>query len=138
MATGLIFAGLSAASSAAQGLSASAAAKSEANQMDAEARLADTQALQRDTQLRDELSRFMSSMKSSRAANGLSMSSPNALLLMQDANKVSSEERTTQTANDRQNAANLRAGAANARSSAKLSLFTGLARAAVPIAQYNL
>jgi len=115
---------------------ASAQAKSDANNMDAEARLADTQALQRDTQLRDELSRYMSSLKSARAANGLSGTSPNAMLLMQSASDVSSKERTTQTANDRQRAANLRAGAANARRGAKLSLITGVARAAVPIAQH--
>lgn len=115
---------------------ASAQAQSDANNMDAEARLADTQALQRDTQLRDELSLFMSSMNSARAANGLSTISPNAVLLMQDANRVSSKERTTQTANDRQRAANLRAGAAGARRRGRFSLFTGLARAAVPLAQH--
>ena len=113
----------------------SQAQKQEAANMDAEARLADTQALQRDTQLRDELSIFMSSLKSARAANGLSSTSPNALLLAQNANEISSKERTTQTANDRQRAANLRAGAAGKRRGAKLSLITGLASAAVPIAQ---
>tara|TARA_R110000824_G_scaffold401032_1_gene610401 strand:- start:16515 stop:16928 length:414 start_codon:yes stop_codon:yes gene_type:complete len=116
----------------------SQAQKQEAANMDAEARLADTQALQRDTQLRDELSIFMSSLKSARAANGLSSTSPNALLLAQNANEISSKERTTQTANDRQRAANLRAGAAGKRRGAKLSLITGLARAAVPIAKSRL
>lgn len=125
-------------SAGAQAIGGARAANAEAANMEAEARLADTQALQRDTDLRDELSRFMSTMKSSRAANGLSTSSPNALLLMQDATKVSSEERTTLTANDRQRAANLRSGAASRRSSGRLSLFTGLGRAAVPIAQTQL
>lgn len=129
---------LSAVSSAAQGLAGHAAGKAEANRLDAQARMADTQAIQRDTQMRDELSRFMSSMKSARSANGLSNTSPNALLLMANANKVSSQERTTMTANDRQNAANLRAGAASARQGAKFSLITGIAKAAVPIAQYKM
>tara|TARA_R110002012_G_C11677298_1_gene614062 strand:- start:28885 stop:29301 length:417 start_codon:yes stop_codon:yes gene_type:complete len=128
----------SAASAGAQAIGESQAQKQEAANMDAEARLADTQALQRDTQLRDELSIFMSSLKSARAANGLSSTSPNALLLAQNANEISSKERTTQTANDRQRAANLRAGAAGKRRGAKLSLITGLARAAVPIAQSRL
>lgn len=130
-----LFAVGSAVSAGAQGLAGAAQGKAEANRMDAEARLADTQALQRDTQLRDELDRFISSQRSARAANGLSGTSPNALLMFNEANKVSSEERTVQTANDRQRAANLRAGAAGARRGAKFSLITGLARAAVPITQ---
>tara|TARA_R110000851_G_scaffold22626_6_gene66997 strand:- start:3910 stop:4323 length:414 start_codon:yes stop_codon:yes gene_type:complete len=135
MATGLLLAA-QVGGSLFSAAGASAQSKSEANNMDAEARLADTQALQRDTQLRDELSTFMSSLKSSRAANGLSGTSPNALLLAQNANEISSKERTTQTANDRQRAANLRAGASNRRRGARLSLVTGIARAAVPIAQH--
>lgn len=133
-----LFAVASAVSAGAQGIAGSQQAKGEANQMDAEARLEDTKALQRDTQLRDELDRFISAQKSARAANGLSGTSPNALLLMDDANTVSAKERTTQTANDRQRAANLRAGAAGARRSGRLSLITGMAKAAVPIAQMNL
>jgi hypothetical protein len=127
---------LSAVSVGAQAIGENRAAQQEADNLDAQARLADTQALQRDTQLRDELSRFMSSMQSSRAANGLSANSPNALLLMKNANKVSSEERTRSTANDRQRAANLRAGAANTRRGGRLSLATGILSAAVPIAQH--
>lgn len=136
MATGLLLAA-KVGGAVFSAVGASQAAQSDAANMDAQARLADTQALQRDTQLRDELSRFLGSMNSARAANGLSASSPNAMMLMMNANKVSSKERTIQTANDRQRAANLRAGAAGARRRGRASLFTGLARAAVPIAQHN-
>lgn len=128
----------SAASTGLSAVGAAAQAKGEANNMDAEARMADTQALQRDTQLRDELTRFVSSQNSARAANGLSSTSPNALMLLGEADKVSAKERTTQTANDRQRAANLRAGAAGKRQGAKFSLITGLAGAAVPLSQLKM
>lgn len=130
------FTALTAGSALLKGVAGAKAGNQEAANMEAEARLADTQALQRDTQLRDELSRFMSSMQSSRSANGLSNSSPNAMMLMANANKVSSEERTRMTANDKQRAPNLRAGAKSKRRGVKFSLVTGIATAAVPVAQY--
>lgn len=128
----------SAVSAGAQGIAGYQSGKAEADNLDAQARLSDTQALQRDTQLRGELERFNSSMKSARAANGLSGTSPNALMLLQNANEVSSKERTTQTGNDRQRSANLRAGATGARRGARMSLITGMAKAAVPIAEYKM
>jgi hypothetical protein len=137
MADPFTLAVLSAGKAVAGAAAASGQAKDEARRLDAEARLADTQALQRDTQLRDELDRFMSATVSARAANGLSAYSPNALRLMQEANKVSSEERTRMTANDRQRAANMRAGASAARRSARMSLLTGAVKAAVPLAEYG-
>ena len=127
---------LSAGKAVAGGMAASAKSKDEARRLDAEARLADTQALQRDTQLRDELTRFMSATQSARAANGLSAYSPNAIKLMNEANRVSSQERTRMTANDRQRAANMRAGASSARRGARMSLLTGAVNAAVPIGEY--
>lgn len=91
-----------------------------------EARLADTHALQRDANLRDELSRFLSTTRAARAANGLSATSPNALLLMKDANETSNRERKIMSDGDRQRAANLRAGAAASKRGARMSLLTGV------------
>lgn len=133
-----LFAVGSAISSGSQALAANAQGNQEASNMEAEARLSDTQALQRDTQLRDELDRFISTQRAARAANGLSSSSPNALMLFNEANNVSAKERTTQTANDRQRAANLRAGAAGARRGARMSLITGFARAITPLAELKM
>lgn len=130
-----ILAGVQAVGAVAKGASESAQAMSDADRMEAEARLADTQALQRDTNLRDELNRFLSATESARAANGLSSSSPNALLLMKEAGRVSARERTIQTANDRQRAANLRAGARGRRKTARMSLFTGAIGGAIPLIQ---
>jgi hypothetical protein len=130
-----MFAAASATSALTGGLAARSAGLTEAARQESEARLADTQALQRDTQLRDELSRFLSTTQSARAANGLSATSPNAIKLISEATKVSSQERLVQTGNDRQRAANLRAGASASRRGAKMSLLTGVVRAAVPITQ---
>lgn len=133
-----IFVGASVAKPLLTGMSQNAQAQSEADRMDSEARLADTQALQRDTNLRDELTRFLSTTQSSRAANGLSATSPNALKLMSEANLVSSRERTRQTADDKQRAANLRAGASARRRGGRMSLLTGAIGAAVPLAQNSM
>lgn len=133
-----IFVGAKAIGTFAKGAAGRDQALSDANRMDAEARLADTQALQRDTQLRDELNRFLSGTMAARSANGLSANSPNAMMIFKNANKISSEERTRQTANDRQRAANLRAGASASRRSARRSLLTGVIGAAVPIAQTQI
>ncbi len=133
-----IFAGASAVSAFSKGKAASASALSDAERLDAEAQLADTQALQRDTDLREELSRFLSSTNSARAANGLSGTSPNALNLIQEATTVSSSERLIQTANDRQRAENMRTTARSKRRSARMSLFTGAIGAAVPLIQTQI
>ncbi len=119
----------------AKGLAGRAAGISEAARQDSEARLAETQGLQRDAASRDELTRFLSTTQSARAANGLGSLSPNALILMRDASKVSNSERMVQSANDRQRAANLRAGAAASRRGASLSLITGAAEGGIPLAQ---
>lgn len=91
-----------------------------------QARLADTQALQRDASLRDELTRFISTTTAARAANGLSATSPNALLLMKDARETSNKERRIMSNSDRQKAANLRAGAKASKRAARMSLLTGV------------
>lgn len=129
---------LQAGSAVAGGLAKRSEAMSESARMESEARLADTQALQRDTQARNELSRFLSGVTAARAANGLSATSPNAQILMGEATKVSDDERLVNRANDRQRAANFRTAAKSARSSARWSLVTGLANAAVPLAQYKM
>ena len=125
-----LFSVATAGSKVAGGLAGSARANDEARRLDAEARLADTQALQRDTQLRDELTRFLSSTQSARAANGLSIRSPNANKLMFEATEELSDERRRTVADYRQRAANLRAGAKSARRRARVSLVTGAFSAA--------
>ena len=119
------------------GVADSHAKKSQARNLDAQARLADTQALQRDTHSRSELSKFLSTTNSARAVNGLSAISPNAMKLLSEANRVSNSERLVQSSNDRQRAANLRAGAMSARRGARLSLITGVVNAGVPIAEFH-
>lgn len=119
------------------GVAQSSAAMDEAARLDSQAKLAETQALQRDTQNRDELARFLSTVAAARGANGLSMSSPNAYVLQKDAIETSDDERLRQRADDRQEAANFRAAAKSSRRSAKMSLITGVASAGVPLADYG-
>lgn len=119
-------------------IGASAKGQSEANNLEAEARLADTQALQRDTNSRDELNRFLGSVKSSRAGSNLSSLSPNALNIINEANRTSNKERLIDTANYKQRAANLRSGARNKRRGARFSLFTGAISAGVPLIQSQI
>lgn len=106
------------------------AAQGEAANLDAQARLADTQALQRDTINRDELTRFLSSMQAARSANGLSDLSPNAFALRKEASNNSDRDRLTQRADDRQRASNFRSAAKGRRRSGRTQLFAGLGKAA--------
>lgn len=123
-------------SAVASGLGAMSQGMTEAARQDSEARLAETQALQRDTNARDDLNAHLSATRAARAANGLSALSPNALKLTSEANRIMTNERQIMTANDRQRAANLRAGAKASRQGAAISLVTGVAKAAVPVGQY--
>lgn len=113
------------------------ASMDEAARYESEARLAETQALQRDTQNRDELTRFLSTVRAARAANGLSDTSPNAFLLEKDAIDTSDDERLRMRADDRQRASNFRYAAKSSRKSARYSLITGVAKAGVPLAEYG-
>lgn len=121
-----------------QGAAARSEALTDAARQESEARLADTQALQRDTQSRDELERTIGSIRAARAANGLSARSPNAMLLESETRRVSDNERLVQVADYRQRAANLRAGAEASRRRGRFSLLTGFTRAGVSIAQSRL
>jgi hypothetical protein len=123
---------------AASGLAAVSQSMNESARMESEARLAETQALQRDTLARDELTRFLSSVKAARAANGLSSTSPNARILEKEATDVNDDERLRFRADDRQRAQNFRTSAAAARSAGRFSLVTGFANAGVPLAQYSM
>ena len=111
---------------------------SNAARLDAEAKLAETQALQRDTQARDELRRTIGAIQAARAANGLSAYSPNAILLEKTTSEVSRREREIQVTDYRQHAMNKRNDAAAARASGRMSLLTNVVSAAVPIAQSRL
>lgn len=132
------FAVASAGSAIMGGLSGRAQGMSDAARQESEARLADTQALQRDTIARGDLDAFLSTMRSSRAANGLSATSPNARVLEAEAIMQGNKGRLIERADSRQQAANLRAGAKASRSAGNWSLATGLVKAAIPISQYGM
>lgn len=122
----------------AQGLAGNAAAMDEAARMEAQAVLADTQALQRDTLAREDLQRTLGGIRAARAANGLSADSPNARILEADSTRRSDRDRLIQRADDRQRAANFRAGAKSARSQGRWSLVGGIAKAGIPLAEYGV
>lgn len=130
-------AALSAASSLAAGASGRAGAMSEGARLDSEAKLAETQTLQRDTIARQDLNSFLMTVRASRAANGLSGDSPNAMLLEQKSIRNADRDRQIQRADGRQRAANFRTAAESARKRGKYSLLTGVANAAVPLVQYG-
>ncbi len=111
-------------------------AMDEQAQQELNARLAETQALQRDTLAREDLKRAESATRAARGANGLSGSSPNAAVLFKERRDASDRDRLIARADDRQRAANYRTAAKSAGSRAKWSLATGLVKSAVPIGQY--
>lgn len=119
------------------GMSDRAQAMNEAARMEGEAALAETQAFQRDTLAREELRRFTGSIRAARAANGLSATSPNAMVLLQAATAESDRDRLMARADDRQRAANFRAAAKGLRRSGNMSLVTGALSAGVPLAEYG-
>jgi hypothetical protein len=121
----------------AAGMSQRASAMNDAARMEGEAALAETQALQRDTLAREELQRFTGSIRAARAANGLSATSPNALVLQQAAMAESDRDRLIARADSRQQGANFRAAARGLRRSGNLSLVTGVASGGVSLAEYG-
>lgn len=132
-----IFTALSVTANIASGVAQASASMDEAARYESEARLAETQALQRDTQNRDELTRFLSTVQAARAANGLSPNSPNAYVLERAALDQSDDDRLRQRADDRQRRLNFLAAAKSARKSAKFSLVTGIAKSGVPLGEYG-
>ena len=130
-------AGFQAVAAGATAVSSFAAGMQGAANDEAQAALAETQALQRDTLARQDLDALLSSITASRAANGLSVNSPNARILEDNARQTSDRDRLIERANDRQRAENFRASASARRRGAGLSLVTGAANTAVPIAQYG-
>lgn len=127
---------LKAASVGATALSTRSAAMGEAANLEAQASLSETQALQRDTASRGELDRALSGINAARAANGLSAFSPNAQVLRQNAQQVMDRERLIERANYRQQAQNLRTAATNRRRQGSMSLIGGVFKAGLPIAEY--
>lgn len=129
---------LSATSAVATGVAGMSQAMNESARLESEARMAETQALQRDTQARDELTRFLSTVKAARSANGLSSNSPNAYILSKEASETSTDERLRLRADDRQRAANFRTAASASRTQGMFSLITGVAKGGVSIAQSRM
>lgn len=130
------FTALQVVSAVAGGMSGRAEAMSESARAQSEARMAETQALQRDTIAREDLDTYLSSLRASRAANGLSHRSPNAFILERDSREAATHNRLVQRADDRQRAQNLRTAAKSYRKRGTMSLITGVGRAAVPLAEY--
>lgn len=124
-------------SGVASGISAMSAGIQEAANDESMARLAETQALQRDTLSRGDLDDFLAGLRAARAANGLSAFSPNAMVLEKEARETMDRDRLINRASDRQRAANFRASAKARRSGARLSLVTGIAKGGVPLAEYG-
>lgn len=130
--------GLQVVSGVAKGMAARAKGMDEAARLESEAKLAGTQALQRDTIARGDLDAFLSSIRAARAANGLSLTSPNAIAYEMEAILQGDRARRTQRADDSQRVVNLRTGAQSARRGARLSLLTGVVSAGVPLAEYGV
>lgn len=122
---------------AAGGLAGRSAAMQEEAQMKLNAKLAETQALQRDTLARDELYRAESADRAARGANNLSANSPNAAILFKERRGASDRDRLIQRADDRQRAANFRSAARAASSRGKWSMATGLVNGGISLAEYG-
>lgn len=136
MATGL-FTAFKVAGAVGSALSARAQGMAAAAQDELNAKLAKTQALQRDTLSREDLLQAESATAAARAANGLSGVSPNAIAIFTERRRVSDRDRQIDRADGEQRAANYRAAARARRRGARVSLFTGLTKAAVPLVQYG-
>lgn len=132
------FTGLKVASAAFTGISGFAQGKAQQANLENQAILAETQAFQRDTYAREELTRFLGSVRAARSANGLSANSPNAYLLNKSARVQSDRDRLIQRNDSLMQAANYRAAAASAGRGAAFSLATGAVSAGIPIAEYGI
>lgn len=118
------------------------AGQAEAMNEEAKARsaayLAETQALQRESVSNDELVRFISTTRAARGANGLSINSPNARILEQDAQTAARRDRLIAKTDDKVRARNFRNAASSYRSSRRMSLLTGGIKSAIPLAEYGI
>lgn len=127
---------LKAASAGAGALASHSAAMGEEAQQELNAKLAETQGMQRDTNSREELQRAESAVRAARGANNLSGDSPNAALLFKERRNASDRDRTIRRSDDRMRAENFRRAAASSRRRGRMSLFTGAIKTAIPIAEY--
>lgn len=114
-----------------------AAAKTEESRLKLQAKLADTRAIQRDLQRRQELERITGAIKAARAGPGTGILSPTGLSFLDEANQIISTQRLREVASERQNAANFRAAAAGARQSAKFALISGGLKVATSIFSFG-
>lgn len=102
-----------------------AAAKTEESRLKLEARLADTRAIQRDTQRREELERTVGAIKAARAGEGTGILSPTGQAFLSEANEIITTQRLREVASLRQDAANFRVGASASRQRARFALIGG-------------
>lgn len=113
------------------------AAKRDEATLELEATLADTRAVQRDVQRREELERVLGSIKAARAGPGSGILSPTGLAFQDEAREVISTQRLREVASERQNAANFRAAASGARASGRNALIGGGLSAATSIFSFG-
>lgn len=109
-----------------QGMAAKEQAEAEAAQADLNAKLEDTQGLQRDTQRREQLERTVGSIRANRGGQGLY--SPTSEGFLQEANENINSDRIVEMLNSRQRSSDLRASAAQSRRRGRTSLFSGIAK----------
>lgn len=121
----------------ASGMQQRADAMDQAAQQELNARLAETQTLQRDTIAREDLLSAQSATQAARAANGLSPITPNALQIYNDRRSQADRDRLVAKADGQQRVANFKTAAKSSRRRGRMSLATGLFKAGVPLAQYG-
>lgn len=111
--------------------------RTQADEAELQAKLADTQALQRDTLAREDLMAAESAVRAARGAAGMSSSSPNADVLFDKRRDVMDRDRLVARADDLQRAQNFRTAAASKRSGARWSLATGLVNTGVKLGEWG-
>lgn len=116
-------------------ISKNQAAKAQEAQMEQQAKLAETRAVERDLARRKELERASGAIKAARASSGSSIQSPLTQAFLGEANQEIGIARLREFAGEMQTATNLRASAAASRRQRRLRLIGGGIKSAVSLAQ---
>lgn len=101
------------------------AGKAQEQQLKQQSELAETRAIQKDLERRQELDRVQSAIKAARASRGGSLVSPLTQEFLNEANETLGSERLRAFAAERQQAANFRSAAAASRRQRRLALIGG-------------
>lgn len=122
---------LSAGAAVFQGIAAKQNAEAQAAREELNARLEETNGLQRDTIAREELAATLGSIRAARGGRGLT--SPTALSFLQEADERLSSDRTVELLNSRQRAADRRQSARQLRRQGRISLISGVSQAGLSL-----